>query len=131
MRYSLVSNFEKWKDHPEYTDFSTFLRGNEEGKRFNSDIWWCMRFYNAWGRVLKNIPNTTMFVKYEDLIINTDDVLKNISDFLRLELSEEQLQHGIHGASKNKMRTKHDPTALTVVRGEKRNPIDWFSENDK
>jgi len=131
IRSSLVSNFEKWKDHPEYKDFSTFLRGDEKGKRFNSDIWWCMRFYNAWGRVLKNIPNTTMFVRYEDLMINTYDVLKDISDFLQLELSEEQLQHSIYSASKNKMRIKHDPTALVVVRDEKRNSIAWFSEKDK
>jgi len=128
---SLVSNFEKWKDHAEYTDFSTLLRGDEKGNRFNNDIWWCMRFYNAWGRVLENMPESTMYVRYEDLKINTYGVLKNISDFLGLELSNEQLQHGIHGASKNKMQVKHDPTALTVVRNEKRNPIAWFSETDK
>ena len=51
------------------------------------------------GRVLANKSESTMSVRYEDLIINTYDVLKNILDFLRLELSEEQLQHGIHGAS--------------------------------
>jgi len=131
MRSSLVSNFEKWKENIEYKDFSTFLRGDEKGKRFNSDIWWCIRFYNAWGRVLANKPERTMSVRYEDLIINTYDLLKNISDFLQLELSEEQLQYGIHSASKSKMQVKQDQAILTIVRDEKRNPIDWFSENDK
>ncbi len=38
MRPSLVSNFEKWKHHIEYANFSTFLRRDEKGNRFNSDI---------------------------------------------------------------------------------------------
>ena len=131
MRASLVSNFEKWKDHVEYTDFSTFIRGDERGKRFNSDIWWCIRFYNAWGRVLENIPDTTMFVRYEDLTTNTYDALKNISIFLGLELSDEQLEYGISEASKSKMQSKSSPDALTVVRENSQNPADWFSEKDK
>lgn len=131
MRASLVSNFEKWKDNVEYTDFSTFLRGDETGKRFNNDIWWCLRFYNAWGRILENVPDTTTFIRYEDLTANTFHTLKKISAFLELELNDKQLQYGIDEASKNKMQKKNDPTALTVVRGDKRNPLDWFSETDK
>ena len=131
MRASLVSNFEKWKDHVEYTDFSTFIRGDERGKRFNSDVWWCIRFYNAWGRVLENIPDTTMFVRYEDLTTNTNDALKNISAFLELDLSDDQIQSGIDEASKDKMRKKMSPDHLTVVRKDNRDPADWFSEDDK
>ena len=131
MRASLVSNFEKWKDHVEYTNFSTYLRGDEKGKRFNSDIWWCIRFYNAWGRILNNMPDSTFSIKYEDLLTNTFHVLTNASEFLGLELKDEQLRLGINGASKSNMRGKQDPSALTVVREDRRNPIDWFSEKDK
>ena len=131
MRASLVSNFEKWKDHDEYANFSTFLRGDVKGKRFSHDIWWCIRFYNAWGRVLANMPDNTVSIRYEDLATNTHNILKNVSAFLELELSEEQLQYGIHGASKNKMQVKHNPTAQTVIRDEKQNPLAWFSEKDK
>jgi len=131
MRASLVSNYEKWNHDDEYTDFSSFLRGDETGKKFNSDIWWCMRFYNAWGRILSNIPDTTMFIRYEDMMTNTHNELKNISAFLRLELSDKHLQFGIDEASKNKMQKKNDPTALSVVRDDKRNLLDWFSEEDK
>ena len=131
MRASLVSNYEKWKGHVEYTDFSTFLRGDVKGKRFNSDIWWCIRFYNAWGRVLTNAPDHAITIKYEDLITDTPGVLKNISNFLGLELSDEQLEYGINEASKSKMQEKSNPEALTVVRDSKQNPADWFSEKDK
>lgn len=131
MRASLVSNFEKWKDHPDYTDFSTFLLGDTKGKKFNSDFWWCMRFYNAWGRVLANIPKNTVSVRYEDLVADTYTELNKISVFLGLELNEEQLRYGIEEASKSKMQEKQDPTARTVVRDENRDPIDWFSETDK
>jgi len=131
MRASLVSNFEKWKHDDEYTDFSTFIRGDEKGKKFNSDIWWCLRFYNAWGRILENIPDSTMFIRYEDLTTDTFNTLKNISAFLELDLSDDLIQFGIDEASKDKMQKKNDPTALTVVSDDKRNPVDWFSETDK
>jgi len=131
IRASLVSNYEKWKDNVEYTDFSTFLRGDEKGKRFNNDLWWCLRFNNAWGKVLANIPDSTMLIRYEDLIANTFYSLKNVSHFLGLELSDEQLEYGIDEASKSNMRGKQDPSALTVVREDRRTPIDWFSEKDK
>jgi len=29
------------------------------------------------------------------------------------------------------MQKKNDPTALAIVRDDKRNPLDWFSETDK
>lgn len=131
MRASLVSNYEKWKGNIEYTDFSTFLRGDVTGKRFNSDIWWCLRFYNAWGRVITNVPDHAITIKYEDLVSNTHNVLKNISIFLGLELNDEQLEYGINEASKSNMQEKQDPSALAVVRDDHRNPIDWFSEKDK
>jgi hypothetical protein len=99
MRDSLVSIFEKWNHDDEYTDFSIFIRGDEKGKRFNSDIWWCIHFYNAWGRILENIPDTTIFIRYEDLTENTFHTLKNISIFLKLDLSDDHLQHGINEAS--------------------------------
>jgi len=131
MRASLVSNFEKWKDNIEYTDFSCFIRGDERGKRFNSDIRWCIRFYNAWGRVLENIPDTTMFIRYEDLTTNTFAILKNISIFLGLDLNDDQIQFGIDEASKEKMRKKTSPDHLTVVRKDSGDPDDWFSKEDK
>ena len=131
MRVSLISNYEKWKENVEYKDFSTFLRGDEKGKRFNSDIWWCIRFYNAWGRVLTNVPETTRFIRYEDLTTNTFSTLKDVSDFIDLDLNDDQLQFGIDEASKEKMKRKTSPDSLTIVRNDKRDPTNWFSKSDK
>ena len=51
IRASLVSNYEKWKDH--YAcEFEEFLLGDVSGQRFNNDIWWCIRFFNRWGEVI-------------------------------------------------------------------------------
>ena len=72
-----------------------------------------------------------MFIRYEDLTTDTFNTLKNISAFLELDLSDDLIQFGIDEASKDKMQKKNDPTALTVVRDDKRNPVDWFSETDK
>ena len=115
----------------EYTGFSNLIRGDETGKRFNSDLWWCLRFYNAWGKVLENNPGTTMFIIYEDLTKDTFNILKNIAVFLELDLNDDQIQFGIDEASKEKMGGKMSPDHLTVVRKDSRNPDDWFSKEDK
>ena len=49
-RASLVSNYDKWKETYN-CNFSEYLRGDMKGHRFNNDIWWCIRYYNAWGPI--------------------------------------------------------------------------------
>lgn len=108
MRRSLVSNYRKWAARYA-TDFSGFLRGDPSGRRFNSDIWWCIRFHNAWGRLIEAHPRTVRLVRYEDLEAEPQRVLAQIAAHLGLPLSAEALAAGVTAASKSAMLARADP----------------------
>jgi len=130
IRASLVSNYEKWKDHYN-CDFSTFLRGDVSGHRFNNDIWWCLRFCNSWGRLAQRYPDDTMVVKYEALSSSPLSELRRISDFWQLDLDETTLGHAIAESSKEKMALKKDPDTpfgVTVVRDNKLSFMEWYNK---
>jgi hypothetical protein len=130
IRASLVSNYEKWKEHYD-CDFETFLRGDISGRRFNNDIWWCLRFCNKWGQLAQTYPQGTLIVKYEDLKFRPLHELQRINSYWKLELDEGTLKHAIEESSKEKMALKKDPDTpfgVTVVREDKQSFIDWYDE---
>jgi Sulfotransferase domain len=130
IRASLVSNYEKWKDQYD-CDFTTFLRGDISGRRFNNDIWWCVRFCNMWGRLAHDFPDGTLVVKYEDLKSNPLRELQGINNYWQLDLNEACLQYAIDESSKEKMALKKDPDTpfgVTVVRDDKRTFMQWYDK---
>ena len=133
IRASLVSNYEKWKMH--YAcDFSTFLRGDVSGRRFNSDIWWCLRFCNAWGRIARDFPDDTLVIKYEDLHTEPLLSLGRVNTFWALGLDEAELEYGLNESSRERMANKQDPAIepeLRVVRRNGRSPERWFNAEDR
>lgn len=131
MRASLVSNYEKWKD--QYgCDFSEYLRGDISGHRFNNDVWWCIRFYNAWGYLAEKFPEDTLVVKYEDLRQDSISELMRINDYWNLQLQESVLVYGVEESSKGKMQLKYDPAAPPgVIRKDNRAIADRFNDADK
>jgi hypothetical protein len=108
MRVSLVSNYRKWAARYA-TDFSRFLRGDPSGRRYNSDIWWCIRFHNAWGRQVHDRPNAVRLVRYEDLHAEPQRVLAEIAAHLGLPLTPDALAAGIAAATKSAMLARADP----------------------
>ena len=133
MRASLVANFEKWKDH--YAcPFSEFLRGDMRGRRFNNDLWWCIRFCNAWGRIARRFPGDTLVVRYEDLQQDPLRELGRIDAFWKLELGAGALQLGVSESTKDKLAAKRDPDTpggVTVVRRDSRPAAAWFDAVDR
>lgn len=105
IRSMLVSHYLKYKQEYGCT-FEEYLHGDITNRRFDSDIWWCIRFQNAWGRAMKKAPENFLLVKYEDLADDTLKQLENINDFLQLGLSKVSLEHGIEASTKEKMRQK-------------------------
>ncbi len=130
MRSSLASNFEKWGHHYN-CEFSEYLKGEISGKRFNHDIWWCIRFLNAWGYISQKFPEATLIVKYEDLVKDALKQLKEINVFLGLNISDKSLVFGIQESSKEKMRKKNDPNRTGgAVRMQGQDPDKMFSDED-
>ena len=109
LRASLVSNYGKWRQRYAVS-FDEYLRGDPSEQRYNSDLWWCLRFLNGWGRVAVRCPDTTLVVRYEDLLVDTAKQLDRISAFLQLDLSAMQCSAAISAASREQMALRHDPT---------------------
>ncbi len=105
IRSMLVSHYEKYK--PEYNcDFSEYLIGDVTNQRFDSDIWWCIRFQNAWGKIIAKSPDEFIIIKYEDMVDDALSQLQIINIFLKLNLSPESLLHGVRESTKEKMSVK-------------------------
>lgn len=133
IRASLVANYEKWKG--QYAcSFSEFLRGDVSGRRFNHDIWWSVRFCNAWGKVACRIPAATLVVRYEDLIEDATRELRRINAFWALGVTDAALARAVLDSSKEKMALKADPETpdgVTVVRMGARPLTAWFNAGDR
>lgn len=133
IRAALVANWEKWKDHYR-CPFGEFLRGDMGGKRFNSDLWWCIRFCNAWGRVAQRVPSEVLVVRYEDLQRDPLPELARIDAFWKLGLGTDALDRGVRESTKDRMSAKRDPDTpggVTVVRRDGRPASDWFDAEDR
>ena len=130
IRASLVSTYEKWKNHYD-CDFPVFLRGDVSGHQFHNDIWWCLRFCNRWGLLAHRFPETTLVIKYEDLKSRPLVVMQSIVEYWDLGLDESSLRFGLEESSKEKMAEKSDPGSefnVTVIRNNKRSFMEWYDE---
>ena len=108
IRFSLISNYAKWS-HSYNVPFTTYLRGSTKSVKFNSDIWWAIRFLNGWGMIRKHAPLEIKIVKYEDLIDDPKKQINRLSEYWNLSLSSSDIEYGISQSSKSKMLLKDDP----------------------
>ncbi|MEM7467574.1 MAG: sulfotransferase domain-containing protein [Pseudomonadota bacterium] len=131
IRASLVSNYRKWQARYEL-NFSDFLRGDPAGHRFNSDIWWSIRFVNAWGKMLRAHEGKIIVVHYEKLLVNPHAELSRINTFLALPLTADNIQTGINAATKQEMIAKADPERPPgEVNKETVDVFSWFDSDDR
>ena len=131
IRASLVSNYRKWTERYGVS-FSVFLRGDPAGRQYNSDIWWSIRFLNAWGRLQAMAPEGILVIHYEDLLSDAYSQLCRLNEFIGLSLSEEAIRAGISAGSKSAMLSKADPERPSgEVHAEGTAVADWFDDEDK
>lgn len=108
IRASLISNYAKWQQRYGVS-FNEYLRGDMSGHRYNSDIWWCIRFLNGWGRIAERFPDKTLIVRYEELQTNPLARLQEIVQFFDLPISDSELRFAIEHSSKENMLAQRDP----------------------
>ncbi|MGE0485053.1 MAG: sulfotransferase domain-containing protein [Gammaproteobacteria bacterium] len=108
LRDSLVSNYAKWRERYGVS-FTTYIAGEQRAKRYNSDIWWCVRFMNAWGALAVRLPERVTVVRYEDLRRDPAHELARVARAFALALDDAALAHGIAVSSKAHMAAKEDP----------------------
>lgn len=108
LRAGLVSNYAKWQARYA-TTFATYLRGDPFGRRYNSDIWWAVRFLEGWGAVRAAVPARVTVVRYEALLADPLGGLAQVRDAFALDLPEASLAHGVSVSGREAMRAKDDP----------------------
>lgn len=108
IRATLVSNYVKWRARYG-VDFPVYLRGDVSGRRYNSDIWWALRFLDGWGAVRARAPDRVLLVRYEELQRHTAAELARVAAHFRLDLSPAALAHGITVSDKASMQARDDP----------------------
>jgi len=132
LRATLVSHYERFKG--DYNcSFSEFLRGDVTGRKFDVDIWDCIRFMNAWGRVMERMPKQTTVLRYEDMKDDAAREAHRLWDFLGFPAANHALfVEAAHASTKDKMKQKEEPRVETaVVRMNNSDPITWYSEEDR
>ncbi|MEX2481852.1 MAG: hypothetical protein WD928_13430 [Gammaproteobacteria bacterium] len=108
LRVALASNYAKWRARYG-VPFSVYLQGDPSGRRYNSDIWWALRFCNAWGSLVDRLPARVTLVCYESLAAAPRTQLAVVSRAFGLDLDEAALAHGVAVSSKAHMVAKDDP----------------------
>jgi len=132
VRAALVSHYEKWKGRYG-VPFSTYLRGDPAGRRYDKDIWWDIRFLNAWSRVLERMPERVLVLRYEDL--RADPVRSLRAVWRHFGLAEQPaLEYALAAerADKRTMaRVERPGDDLKVVRLDERSPFAWYAPADR
>jgi hypothetical protein len=132
IRAVVVSHYERFK--ADYNvSFSEYLRGDLAGKRYSADVWDCIRFKNAWGRVRRRLPGQTAVLRYEDMRADVVSEAQRIWNFLGFPPAPRDLfVEAAQVSTKDKMTRKEDSSLKRpVVRLAEREPTDWYSAEDR
>ncbi len=132
IRDGLVAHYEKFKSVYN-VDFSTYLRGDVRGRKYNDDIWLRIRFLNGWGPVAERHPERAAVLTYEDLKADTRGQLARVCAYFDIKgVSPDLLDEVVASASKEEMAKRPNPNViLTVVRMDTRLAEEWYTEEDR
>ncbi len=108
LRAALESNYQKWQQRYD-VPFSVYLRGDPSGRRYNSDLWWAIRFLNAWSRVRRRLSGRVKVVRYEALQLQRHKTLAAVGLHLDLDLNAADLIHGGACGDRATMAAREDP----------------------
>lgn len=131
LRVALVSNYVKWQARYA-VPFAVYLAGDPRGRRYNSDIWWALRFLNAWGAVCAAVPERVCVLRYEELVADPQAGLARVARAFGLDLPIAALAHGVAVSSKAHMAAKDDPARPPgAVREATGDPYAWYGPRER
>ena len=131
LRVALASNYAKWETRYG-VPFTVYLAGDPSGRRYNSDLWWALRFLNAWGELVLRLPERVTLVRYEDLRAEPLTQLTRVSAALGLALDQAALAHGVAVSTKAHMAAKDDPARPPgAVRETRGDPLAVYGAADR
>lgn len=133
MRDTLLAHFRKWESRYRCS-FGEYLRADVTGRRFEKDLWWDLRFMNAWGAIAARHPERVKVLHYERLHAEPAAQLAAVVDFLELGLADPaaSIRAALAGATKEAMAARDpSPYGMPVVYTEQRSWDDWYTAADR
>ena len=67
LRQALLSYYVKWREAYGLGSLSDYLRRPAPGTRRIDDVWWFIRFFNAWAGLQAALPGRVLVIRHEDL----------------------------------------------------------------
>lgn len=132
IRASLVSLYEKHREQYD-VPFSELVQGDPLRRRFRKDVWRDVRFFNAWARVRRLMPDRVLILRYEDMKDDTAGQLRRVWEHLELApVDDAAIARAVESSSKQRMVAKQDAERHgRVVRDDARHPFEWYSASDR
>src|SRR5262245_13737427 len=100
MRDALISNYAKWRERYN-VPFDVYVAGDPSGASYVCDVWWYVRFLNAWGRMATQYPDRIIVLRYEDLRKSPAEGLRTIARHFGITLGDAAIDAGVQGSSKS------------------------------
>lgn len=108
LRDAMVSCYEKYRGDSDIP-FSRFVQGAPGGHGYPCDAWWYVRFLNRWGEIASRYPGETLVLRYEDFRRDPLENLRRLARHFSLDLSDDDLAHGVAMGGKDVMARCQDP----------------------
>jgi hypothetical protein len=133
MRASLVSHYEK--HYAGVMSFGDYLRNRRIiGNPVRWDLWYRIRFLNAWDREIRRLPPTqTLVMHYEQIQADPLGELRRVWTFFGFPAAApEVFSRAVAASSKDRMSQKESQDKQAkVIRKNSRHPFEWFSADDR
>ncbi len=121
-RDALVSYYHFLKDVKSYTgSFSEFLNSSLHSESYGS---WGQHVLNAI-EYKNEAPNNVLILKYEDVKLNSESMLKKVASFIGLQdISDNDIKKAVENSSFNKLKKEQETKGGTTVFKDKK--INFF-----
>jgi hypothetical protein len=133
MRASLVSHYEK--HHARTMPFGEYLRNRRViGNPVRWDLWYRIRFLNAWDREIRRLPAAqTLVMHYERIQADPLGELQRVWTFFGFPaVAPEVFARAVASSTKDRMSQKEaQDKQAKVIRKNSRHPFEWFSADDR
>jgi hypothetical protein len=103
IRQAMLSNYLKWNYN---VSMDAYVEGKPGGKKFISDAWWYVHFYNRWGDIAAAQPDRVLIVRYEDIQAQPEFWLRKVGAHYGFTLSDAAIQAGLQFTGRDAIRQR-------------------------
>jgi hypothetical protein len=111
---AMVSHYVKWRCEYQ-VPLAEYVRGDPLGRRYRTDIWWYIHFFNRWGDLAEAHPKKVLIVRYEDVQVDPEAALRRIANHLRVSLDEASIDSALCFTGREAIRATLDPIGAEVI----------------